>query len=239
MCAIAYGPDPGKREQLLGDLVVGVGRVVQRLEVEPALRDLGGDRLQIWARGSRPWRRRGRRCSSASASAAGARERSPLRRRRSRGMPSSRTIALTIRTVADHVQFVVQIVLTRSSNTVGLRSIRPAPAATQASVGLERGGERRTHSGPRRGGACGGPGPRARPRAGRRSAARRLEPSRPGSAPERAARPTHARPTRRTASNADPSGAIVFGGRSATPCDRTVRAKSTGSPPGATERDRR
>ena len=39
--------------------------------------------------------------------------------------PSSSTSAVTIRTVADHVQLVVQIVLTRSSNTVGLRSIRP------------------------------------------------------------------------------------------------------------------
>ena len=40
-----------------------------------------------------------------------------------------------MRTVADHAQLVVQIVLTRSSNTVGLRSIRPAPATTQASAG--------------------------------------------------------------------------------------------------------
>ncbi len=31
-----------------------------------------------------------------------------------------------------------------------------------------------------------------------------------------------------------PSGAIAFGGRSATPCDSSVRAKSTGSPPAPT-----
>ena len=34
-----------------------------------------------------------------------------------------------MRTVADQVQFVVQIVFTTSSNTVGLRIIRPAPCA--------------------------------------------------------------------------------------------------------------
>ena len=36
-----------------------------------------------------------------------------------------------MRTVADQVQFVVQIVFTTSSNTVGLRNIRPAPFVTQ------------------------------------------------------------------------------------------------------------
>ena len=40
-----------------------------------------------------------------------------------------------MRTVADQAQLVVQMVLTTSSNTVGLRSMRPAPAATQASNG--------------------------------------------------------------------------------------------------------
>ena len=40
-----------------------------------------------------------------------------------------------MRTVADQAQFVVQIVLTTSSKTVGLRSIRPAPAAAQPSSG--------------------------------------------------------------------------------------------------------
>src|SRR3972149_3803518 len=40
-----------------------------------------------------------------------------------------------MRPVADHAQFVVQIVLTTSSKTVGLRKRRPAPAvATQASA---------------------------------------------------------------------------------------------------------
>ena len=37
-----------------------------------------------------------------------------------------------MRTVAAQVQFVVHTVLTTSSNTVGLRSIRPAPAVTHA-----------------------------------------------------------------------------------------------------------
>ena len=40
-----------------------------------------------------------------------------------------------MRTVADQVQLVVQIVLITSSNTVGLRSIRPAPTVTQARSG--------------------------------------------------------------------------------------------------------
>ena len=40
-----------------------------------------------------------------------------------------------MRTVADQVQFVVQIVFTTSSNTVGLRSMRPAPLVTHASSG--------------------------------------------------------------------------------------------------------
>ena len=44
--------------------------------------------------------------------------------------PRCSTIACTIRMVADHAQLVVQIVLTTSSNTVGLWTMRPAPAAT-------------------------------------------------------------------------------------------------------------
>ena len=40
-----------------------------------------------------------------------------------------------MRSVADHVQLVVQIVFTRSSKTVGLRSQRPAPWAAHASSG--------------------------------------------------------------------------------------------------------
>ena len=47
-------------------------------------------------------------------------------------IPSSDTRARTITRVSAHVQFVVQIVFTTSSHTVGLRSIRPAPAVTQA-----------------------------------------------------------------------------------------------------------
>ena len=39
-----------------------------------------------------------------------------------------------MRTVPDQAQFVVQIVFTTSSKTVGLRSIRPAPLVTQSSV---------------------------------------------------------------------------------------------------------
>ena len=40
-----------------------------------------------------------------------------------------------MRTVADQAQFVVQIVFTTSSKTVGLRSMRPAPAVVHASSG--------------------------------------------------------------------------------------------------------
>ena len=43
-----------------------------------------------------------------------------------------------MRTVPPQAQFVVQIVFTTSSNTVGLRSMRPAPAAAQASCGSSR-----------------------------------------------------------------------------------------------------
>ena len=45
-----------------------------------------------------------------------------------------------MRTVADHAQFVVQIVFTTSSKTVGLRIIRPAPVVTQARSGSDGGG---------------------------------------------------------------------------------------------------
>ncbi len=38
--------------------------------------------------------------------------------------------------VADHAQLVVQIVLTTSSNTVGLWTMRPAPAVTHDEVGI-------------------------------------------------------------------------------------------------------
>ncbi len=54
---------------------------------------------------------------------------------RSDSSPSSPTSAVTIRTVADHVQLVVQIVLTTSSKTVSLRISLPAPRAAQARSG--------------------------------------------------------------------------------------------------------
>ena len=47
MWAIAYGPDPGEREQPLGHLIVGQRRVVERLEVEPPLGDVAGERPQV------------------------------------------------------------------------------------------------------------------------------------------------------------------------------------------------
>ena len=40
-----------------------------------------------------------------------------------------------MRSVADQAQLVVHTVLITSSNTVGLRSMRPAPAHAQASAG--------------------------------------------------------------------------------------------------------
>ena len=49
------------------------------------------------------------------------------------GSPSSRTRASTMRTVADQAQFTVHMVFTRSSNTLGLRSRRPAPLHAHAS----------------------------------------------------------------------------------------------------------
>ena len=51
------------------------------------------------------------------------------------GSPSCRTSAPTIRSVADQAQLVVHTVFTTSSNTEGLRSMRPAPAHAQASAG--------------------------------------------------------------------------------------------------------
>ena len=47
--------------------------------------------------------------------------------------PSS-TSAVVMRTVADHAQLVVQIVLMTSSKTVGLARIRPAPVLAHPSV---------------------------------------------------------------------------------------------------------
>src|SRR4029078_6404023 len=49
--------------------------------------------------------------------------------------PSCDTSALTMRTVALQATFVVQIVLTAASKTVGVRSILPAPAAAHESAG--------------------------------------------------------------------------------------------------------
>jgi hypothetical protein len=40
-----------------------------------------------------------------------------------------------MRSVADHAQFVVQIVFTTSSKTVGLRTILPAPRVAQTRAG--------------------------------------------------------------------------------------------------------
>jgi hypothetical protein len=45
------------------------------------------------------------------------------------------TSAVTIFTVADQTVFVVQTVLTTSSKTVALRSMRPEPSTAQASAG--------------------------------------------------------------------------------------------------------
>src|SRR3954449_7690367 len=56
------------------------------------------------------------------------------------GSPRCATRADTIRTVADQVQFVVQIVFTTSSNTVGLRIIRPAPFVTPFQSGAPAAG---------------------------------------------------------------------------------------------------
>jgi hypothetical protein len=44
---------------------------------------------------------------------------------------------LTILLVADHAQFVVQIVLTTSSKTVALRIILPAPAVAHSRIGSD------------------------------------------------------------------------------------------------------
>ncbi len=91
----------------------------ERTQVRPAVAG-AGDITEERVAGIRDRRRWRERAALAGAAAA---------------VPSSPTSALTIRTVADHAQLVVQIVLTRSSNTVGLRIIRPAPATTQASAG--------------------------------------------------------------------------------------------------------
>jgi hypothetical protein len=51
------------------------------------------------------------------------------------GSPRCSTRAVTILVVRAQEQFVVHTVLTTSSNTVGLRIIRPAPDTTQDSSG--------------------------------------------------------------------------------------------------------
>ena len=48
MCAVAYGPTPGSASSASATSSSEWRGVAQRLEVEFALRDLGGDRLQIW-----------------------------------------------------------------------------------------------------------------------------------------------------------------------------------------------
>ena len=52
------------------------------------------------------------------------------------GSPSEETSAFTMRTVAPQAQFVVQIVFTTSSNTVGERSMRPRPGRRPCEVGV-------------------------------------------------------------------------------------------------------
>ena len=82
-----------------------------------------GPRLDRRPRGCRPAGGRRERVGERPAAA-------DRRRRRDRS-----TIALTMRSVALHAQFVVQTVFTTSSKTVGLCSIRPAPVAAQARSG--------------------------------------------------------------------------------------------------------
>ena len=140
-----------------------------------------------------------------------------------------------MRTVADQAQFVVQIVFTTSSKTVGLRSIRPAPVVTQARSGSWRRPRRRA-SGPRRGEG------RARPASeaarGRRVQAfdRGPRASRGPCDPRRPRTVRGALPSSGSVSSSvQASSSIRFGGRSATPCEAIVRRRSTGSPPRADE----
>ena len=68
-----------------------------------------------------------------------ARPNGPSARRR-RARRGSRRARATMRTVADQVQFVVQIVFTTSSKTVGLRIIRPGARRHPREVRIGRGG---------------------------------------------------------------------------------------------------
>ena len=129
-------PHARERQQALLELRVGElvgrggrqaprGRARRRRPIERAHADTH--------RGTRRERHRDRRSRACRPSARvwGTRSRA-ARGRRSPAHRGARTSAFTIRTVALHVQFVVQTVFTTSSKTDGPWSIRPAPAAAHA-----------------------------------------------------------------------------------------------------------
>ncbi len=143
--AAAYGPTPGSASSRRSTSSSGSSagrRLVQRLEIDARRRRRTRRGRGGAVRGSRPAPPRGRSPRGAAAMAAGVGKARPPCRPRARpapARPASRTRAPTMRSVADQAQLVVHTVLTTSSNTVGLRSMRPAPAHAQASAGSPRG----------------------------------------------------------------------------------------------------
>ena len=143
MCAAAYGPTPGSARSAAATLLVGEllrARAREGLEVEPARRDRFGQGPQVRAPVARSDSVTVKRTVSCGPWPPGSGTRGRTARPpRGRARRGSRRARCTMRTVADHAQFVVQIVFTTSSKTVGLRSSRPAPDGHPGEVGVIRG----------------------------------------------------------------------------------------------------
>ena len=129
-----------------------------------------------------------------------------------------------MRIVPDQAQFVVQIVFTTSSNTVGLRIHRPAPRAAQS-----RSGSSASSAYKRREVLV-----EAQHVAHRAHGPTRCTPfdrEQPGEVERRT---TVCGPGCSVSSSVRSTESIRFGSRSFSPCELTVRQKSTGSPPAPT-----
>ena len=130
--AAAYGPTPGSARSRGLELVVGElgrARASEPLEVHLALGDRARERGEVGApvAGARDIAEEGLAGVRHHRGGGKARPRGPSGGPPAAGSPRCSTRAVTIRRVADQAQFVVQIVFTTSSKTVGLCTMRPAP----------------------------------------------------------------------------------------------------------------
>ena len=235
MCAAAYGPTPGQREQARCSTSSSEsssrGGVPSRSRSSSPSATSAASAAQVGAAvaGADDVAVEDSSGGAPSPRASGRRGRAGRRRRVGRGSPRSPTSAATIRTVPDQAQLVVQIVLTTSSKTVALRkSGRRRGHPAQVGVGRDR--ARRTARGRRRGrsdvtdrgraprrGRCRGRS-RARGRAAFAVSVTVRAPAEVGT----------------VSSSVRASSSIADGGSATRPCDETVRQKSTGSPPAPT-----